>query len=230
MKIHLIFCCIEQNQLISKFLEHYKEQGCDNAICLVEKHIDCNCILKVFPEAKIYLGNLSLDARIKKHDHNAMRRKIPEDSWYVVADVDEFALHETKTLKEIIHETKHDHIRGYLVDRHTKDFSLPRHLEKDIWQQFPRKSKFSEEHGAVTQKIVAAQKHLPISTGHHNCQSKNFSKQETLPVHHFKWWGNVITRLKERNKLSLPWNDELDREIKTLTEISNKNFEPKTFL
>ena len=62
MKIDLIFTCIEQNDLLPKFLTHYQQQGCDNAVCLIERHIDEEGILNVFPNALIYKGKIRLKA------------------------------------------------------------------------------------------------------------------------------------------------------------------------
>ena len=226
--IYLIFTCIEQNELLLKFLEHYKEQGCDNAICLIEKDVSEEIVLKVFPKALIHTGTISLDARVRYYDDNWMRAKLDEDDWYINADVDEFTMHETKKLCDLIQETSHDHIRGRLVDRHTKDFHLPKILEENIWDQFPAQSQFTKEHGGwapqgYVPKIVAAVKSVEIEVGHHGCKSNDFDKGLLLSVHHFKWWGNVFERLTKRNELSLPWNKELERELKTLWKLQVQN-------
>ena len=214
-KIHLIFTCIEQNDLLPKFLEHYKYHGCCNAVCLLEDHVDRSIVLEVFPNAIIYQGKVSLDATIRQEDDNWLRKKIPKYDWYVIADVDEFVFSE-KRLIDVIQRTSCDNIRGYLVDRHTNDLSLPQTLDEDIWKQFPVETTFTKDHGVWDQKVIAAVNILEIKIGHHYCDSNNFDENK-LPIHHFKWWGNVINRLKERNKIPLFWNEELDAQLATLT-------------
>ncbi|MDF2427622.1 MAG: hypothetical protein OPY07_00015, partial [Nitrosopumilus sp.] len=201
---------------------HYKDQGCDNAVCLIEKHVNPNIIKNVYPQSLIYQGPISLDARIRYYDDNWLRSKISDNDWYINADVDEFTMTDKK-LCELIAESKHDHIRGYLVDRHTEDYHIPINLEGDIWAQFPIESRFSRDNGAHTQKVVAASKEVEIEIGHHGCKSNDFDSELILPVYHFKWWGTVVDRLEKRNQLDLPWNRELENQLSVLKSMRAKS-------
>jgi hypothetical protein len=217
----LLFACIEQNDLLYKFLQHYKTQGCINACCAVTCDIDTFVIKDIFPNAVIKQTEVIFNGLKRQLICNKLRSQINANSWYVIADVDEFVLYKNKTLAELVeHANKcgYDNIRGRLIDRFTDDKTLPKKLKENIWEQFPNIiNDFTKNVvQGCDKKVVAAKQPIPIIEGHHDCKSDNYDKYLCLPVYHFKWWGNIIKRLEERYKTNTPWKDESRRVIRWL--------------
>ncbi|MAF24912.1 hypothetical protein CL634_04985 [bacterium] len=147
--------------------------------------------------------------------------------WVIHADIDEF--HEyPSSIMRLITSKKYNAIQGVFVDRVSSDGSII-HIdsEKDIQEQFPIKCNFMKKwyYGQYspptgTVKMMAYRPHLNVSRGGHAVDGggviysmgydlsacldiKTSERKRSTPykIHHFKWHGNILDKLKNRIKV-----------------------------
>jgi hypothetical protein len=181
---------LDRYELWPHFKRHYEQQGVTQFICVSygPQLPGTYTIQANVPVAK-FTGNL--DATLH---NNVIQRVIEPNEWFLIADLDEFAILPGMTLAQATRQADADGancIKGLFADRITADGSFPAQLENDIWQQFPLCTNATERIcGGCPTKIVAIKGPTPVSGGHHILASA-----APMPwvfnawTHHFKWWG-----------------------------------------
>ena len=131
------------------------------------------------------------------------REQYPND-WFLLADQDELQIWPAP-LRDILSDCDArgwDHVRGCFIDRIARDGGFPSvNPAAAIWEQYPLGSCIT---GLVLRgdprKVVAAKGPLPLKKGqHHAYAGRPYpSRQCYVPIHHFKWTGNILDRLAAR--------------------------------
>ena len=143
------------------------------------------------------------------------------DDWFVLADQDELQDWDGRLFEVLDECDRHgfDHVHGTLVDRLARDGSFPPvDPERSLDEQFPLTALLTTPLlRANSRKIVAAKGHVLLAAGQHDAVSGRGRPVSELnvPVHHFKWAGNLIERLTQRvrfyREMGLPVGEESER-------------------
>ncbi|MEH1128484.1 glycosyltransferase family 2 protein [Micromonospora sp. CPCC 206061] len=125
------------------------------------------------------------------------------DDWYVVVDLDEFHVYD-RPLADLIELAEHggyDHVDGCFVDRVAADGGFPDVDGDSLWERFPLG-------GSITSRLVQAPSiktglalgRVPLHIGHHGARGGRGLPREVsyIQVHHFKWTGSVVDRMRKR--------------------------------
>lgn len=125
------------------------------------------------------------------------------DDWYVVVDLDEFHVYD-RPLADLIELCERDgylHVNGCFLDRIAIDGGLPEVGPASLWEQYPLGgSVTSKLLRAPTKKTCLALGRLSMGAGHHGIPGTTGVpwKESCIQVHHFKWTGSVVDRLRRR--------------------------------
>jgi len=132
---------------------------------------------------------------------NAIREEfLPYNSWYAIADLDEFHYFRGKSLLEIAQqaESRHcDAVHGVFFDRIAADGTFPK-IDGTLDDTFPLACDLTRCFGGCCQKIVLARNHVKISSGHHRAKGKIW--RDGAQVHHFKWHHGIQDVIKDRHQ------------------------------
>lgn len=138
--------------------------------------------------------------------HHLDRMRARHRGWQVLADSDEFAA-PGMTFPELVAESEREgrrFVSGLMLDRVAGKGRLipfPDDADADIDRSFPFGGFFT---AAVVKgspfKVVLAKRDLDVRTGNHVPSEKALRRNDVprVPVHHFKWHGDVIRYLDER--------------------------------
>lgn len=163
----------------------------------------------------------SFSAEADAEAQNIARKKfVPLESWYVVADLDEFhAFSSQQSFQEITTAADLDSaeiIYSDFIDRTAEDGVLPQNLNYDqpLGRQFPICCQITRNIlEGCTQKVAIAKASMEISPGHHVSNGKPFHIWGK--THHFKWFGQVLLeqeiRLVEYDKQGRAYQIESER-------------------
>jgi hypothetical protein len=207
--------------LIPHFINHYKNQVDEIcfAVYVTDKYPDIESevkeIIKDFNNVKIVL---TFKDRIYDWDkvtqmYNYIKSK-DINSWWVVADIDEFHLY-SKPLKEIISDCESNSwelVRGGFIDRIGPDGTFPKILNAiSIWHQFPNAGFFRYiMSNACPNKVCIMKGYVEVTSGQHYAriggqttwrwQGWNHPliapfEEYSVQVHHFKWDETSIERI-----------------------------------
>lgn len=210
-KLPVIFSIFDKADLLPHFVHHYAQQGVTEFhCCLYSQKLD-HFVRKTAQDAGVNLTihpNTEVFDHIGRHDaklHNRVRTEsIADGGWYVIADLDEFHRVGIRTLAQTATMAEHEGaqvVMGRLIDRVTKLGALPEAIDsRPIDDQFPYTawltSKVTRGNDA---KILLARKEVPIVSGHHS-PPDGFDSVWRIrgQAHHFKWWGDLIDRYRQR--------------------------------
>jgi hypothetical protein len=125
------------------------------------------------------------------------------DDWYVVADLDEFHVYDRPLIDliEFCERSGYYHVNGCFLDRIAIDGGFPEVGTTSLWEQYPLG-------GAVTMRLLRAPTlktglalgRFHLGGGHHGVRGETGvpRNQSFIQVHHFKWTGSVVERIRTR--------------------------------
>jgi hypothetical protein len=206
----LITILYEDLSLVPFFVEHYAVQGVteflvgayqktgafDAARQLFAAHRNI-----IVPIAGEYSNAADTDIR-----HELCRRYVRPDEWWVVADVDEFHEYPIPLLElcEELDQRQYKFLLSRLLDRISADGSCPRlTLGVPLWEQFPAAAFITRELMASSDvKVMLVRGRELTGVGHHiPVQSVPSEIYVGGMVHHFKWFGDIVAKMKARSNL-----------------------------
>lgn len=199
--------------LLPHFIEHYKNLGVLNfEIILSSFDADSDNIKK----AVTLLASHSITAReiwittnwtTGKSDSklNSIVQSLPEDSWIIRADSDEFHGFPCKVDNFVttLEQEQCNVVAGSMVDHVAKNWKLaPLQADISIFQQFPVETQVRI---GCRKKVLLHKKNIAVTGGHHTvnktgctgCEIKIYEKK--FPVHHFKWFEGVDKKYTDPN-------------------------------
>jgi len=208
--------------LLPHFIEHYQKHVDEINIAVYETELYPNLTKEVSEIIKDYEKvNVVITVQERVFDwekvtqlYNFIKSK-QKDSWYVIADIDEFHLYPNDDLRKIIYdcqENNWDIVRGGFIDRIGKggEFS---ELVKDklIWEQFPNAGFFRYPMSkACPNKICIMRGYVDVTSGQHYAKIEDHTtwrwqgwnhpliapiETHSVQVHHFKWDSTSIERM-----------------------------------
>jgi hypothetical protein len=189
-------------------------------------------------------GEFSEDMKMR-HEEEAIRRNCKSDDFVIYADSDEFQHYPGSLLEDFVGGALGvDHIRGVLVDRVAADGSLaPFDSERSLERQYPMGGDITWKMlKGCPNKIACARADVVLEGGHHyvegrpRCYEEGAQEVPAIDVHHFKWNGGTLGKLKRQRRMrheSLePWRSEhaifleyIDRHGRVLIEDEYFGFE-----
>jgi hypothetical protein len=181
-----------------------------------------------------------------QYEAHAIRKNCTGDDFIIYADSDEFQHYPDNLLQSFMAgELGVDHIRGVLVDRVTSDGQLKTFNRWDsLEEQYPLGGDITWKMlQGCPNKIACAKADVVLEAGHHyvkgrpRCYEEGAEEVPAIDIHHFKWNGETLWKLKRQiqfRDLSLePWRREhakflsyIERHGRIL--IEDKNFGFKT--
>ena len=208
--------------LLPHFIEHYQKHVDEINIAVYETELYPNLNEEVTDIIKNYEKvNIVINVQERIFDwekvtqlYNFVKSK-QKDSWYVIADIDEFHLYPNDDLRELIkdcEENSWDIVRGGFIDRIGRggEFS---ELKDDIsiWEQFPNAGFFRYPMSkACPNKICVMRGYVDVTAGQHYAKIDDHTtwrwqgwnhpliapvKTHSVQVHHFKWDSTSIDRV-----------------------------------
>jgi hypothetical protein len=208
--------------LLPHFIEHYQKHVDEINIAVYETELYPNLTKEVSEIIKDYEKvNVVITVQERVFDwekvtqlYNFIKSK-QKDSWYVIADIDEFHLYPNDDLRKIIYdcqENNWDIVRGGFIDRIGRggEFS---ELVKDklIWEQYPNAGFFRYPMSkACPNKICIMRGYVDVTSGQHYAKIDDHTtwrwqgwnhpliapiETHSVQVHHFKWDSTSIERM-----------------------------------
>jgi Glycosyl transferase family 2 len=205
----LITIIYDDIQLLPQFIWHYSALGVSEFLIGVYENIICYDKIKEITQSyDCYLFAIKgrYDGqRDTTQRHELAARFVGPDEWWVVADLDEF--HEyPDSLRELcltLDAGGFQYLQSHFLDRITEDGSSP-DLKPflPLWAQFPAGAYITEQlNKRKSSKIMLVRGHAKTVSGHHapipGGQQKIFKGGI---VHHFKWHGDIVTKIRKRQK------------------------------
>jgi hypothetical protein len=155
-----------------------------------------------------------------------------QGDWYVPTDLDEFhqMLPDVSSYPELVQLCQSRRVESALntlVDRVKEDLSIPPSIDPHIpiYDQFPKELDLTRSVlGAFPEKIILARYDIEVWGGHHNSPATCHSTYgKTL---HFKWFGNLWEKEKEKYELyrskGYPYSEENRKLLEWLTIHNGK--------
>lgn len=143
-------------------------------------------------------------------------KSLNKNDWYVIADIDEFHLYNTKHLSTIIDDCENNGwilVRGGFLDRIGEDGSFKELNSDDIFKQFPYAGFFRYPLSkACPNKVCLMKGHVEVTPGQHYAKIDGQTTWKwqgwnhpiiapldkwSVQVHHFKWDKTSIDRVKK---------------------------------
>lgn len=246
--IKLISVIGHGTNLIHHFIKHYQKFVDEINFVVYESELypdlskDVNNIIKVYKNVnivKIHRDRIFDWERVTML-YNYVTNKEP-NTWWVVADIDEFHLYSTslKTIIENCEERGQDIVRGGFIDRLGPNGEFSKiEYDTDIFKQFPLAGFFRYPmSGANPNKICILKGHVELTNGQHYAKINGqttwrwqgwnhplINNLTTVQVHHFKWDNTSIERIKAvaDNKQEYSYSNEYGKMFKTLIKNNNK--------
>ena len=235
-------------KLLPHFIDHYKSYVNEINIVVYESDVAPNLYNEVIDIIKIY-ENVKIVKQIKERVfdwekvtelYNEVKLTKP-NSWWVIADIDEFHLYPNDNLHKLIYDCQEngwDIVRGGFIDRVGKNGEFVELKEKkSIWKQFPNGGFFRYPMSkACPNKICIVKGYIEITPGQHYAKIDGhttwrwqgwnhplINPNSTVQVHHFKWDKTSIDRVKAvaDNKKEYSYSDEYNLMFNSL---KNDNF------
>ena len=211
-------------ELLPHFIEHYQKQVDEIEIAVYETELyptlnnEVSQIIKNYDKVKIAITiqERLFDWEKVTHLYNFIKSK-DKDSWYVIADIDEFHLYPKDNLHNLIYECQEnnwDIIRGGFIDRIGRGGEFTE-LKNDvsIWEQFPNAGFFRYPMSkACPNKICVVKGYVDVTAGQHYAKINDQTtwrwqgwnhpliapiETHSVQVHHFKWDSTSINRILE---------------------------------
>jgi hypothetical protein len=208
--------------LLPHFIEHYQKHVDEINIAVYETELypnlteEINKVIKNYEKVNVVITiqERVFDWEKVTHLYNFVKSKNKE-SWYVIADIDEFHLYPDDSLHELLYdcqENNWDIVRGGFIDRigHEGEFSeLVENVS--IWEQFPNAGFFRYPMSkACPNKICVMRGYVDITSGQHYAKIDGHTtwrwqgwshpliapvNTHSVQVHHFKWDSTSIDRV-----------------------------------
>jgi hypothetical protein len=152
---------------------------------------------------------------------NQAKAKIGGDGWYIPADIDEFHVINNlnfQEVAEICQSQDKKYVLSFFADRLTASKTILKEIKPDIniFEQFPIEIPMTRQiGGGADQKVCLAHTSIDIGTGHHYVENDT-NNANALDIYgttyHFKWFGNLLDREKEKLRTNAlhgkPWAQE----------------------
>jgi hypothetical protein len=211
--IYLV-CCIGVEydyDIVLHFVKHYKEIGVDKFLLILntedensEKLKYVQNILRKYDikEEVIWIGDFQ-DTIKTQHMKQVVLDNANLEDWIVIADVDEFQKYYMDLRKLISYCDKMNYncVMGEFVDRLTESGKIVDINEDiNIWEVFPIKTSMKYWNDTEYSKVLLKKAYVEVEEGHH-CPVDDKSCSyfpSLLEVHHFKWRGKILDKLKYR--------------------------------
>lgn len=222
--IKLITVIGHGTELLPHFIEHYQKQVDEIEIAVYETELyptlsnEVSLIIENYDNVKI---SITIQERLfdwekVTHLYNFIKSK-DKDSWYVIADIDEFHLYPKDNLHNLIYECQEnnwDIVRGGFIDRIGRggEFTELKN-EVSIWEQFPNAGFFRYPMSkACPNKICVVKGYVDVTAGQHYAKINDQTtwrwqgwnhpliapiETHSVQVHHFKWDSTSINRILE---------------------------------
>lgn len=208
--------------LLPHFIEHYQKHVDEINIAVYETEMYPNLneevteVIKNYEKVNIVIKiqDRLFDWEKVTHLYNYIKSK-NKDSWYVIADIDEFHLYPNDNLHKLIYdcqENNWDIVRGGFIDRIGRGGEFNELIENvSIWEQFPNAGFFRHPmSNACPNKICVIKGYVDITSGQHYAKIDGQTTwrwqgwnhpliapidTHSVQVHHFKWDTTSIERI-----------------------------------
>jgi hypothetical protein len=208
--------------LLQHFIEHYQKHVDEINIAVYETELypnlteEINKVIKNYEKVNvaITIQERVFDWEKVTHLYNFIKSK-QRDSWYVIADIDEFHLYPNDNLHKLIYdcqENNWDIVRGGFIDRIGRGGEFNELLDNvSIWEQFPNAGFFRYPmSNACPNKICVIKGYVDITAGQHYAKIDGQTTwrwqgwhhpliapidTHSVQVHHFKWDITSIERI-----------------------------------
>lgn len=208
--------------LLPHFIEHYQKHVDEINIAVYETEMYPNLneevteIIKNYEKVNIVIKiqDRLFDWEKVTHLYNYIKSK-NKNSWYVIADIDEFHLYPDDNLHKLIYdcqENNWDIVRGGFIDRIGRGGEFNELIENvSIWEQFPNAGFFRYPmSSACPNKICVIKGYVDVTSGQHYAKIDGQTTwrwqgwnhpliapidTHSVQVHHFKWDATSIERV-----------------------------------
>lgn len=208
--------------LLPHFIEHYQKHVDEINIAVYETELHPNLTEEINQVIKNYEKvNVVITVQERVFDwekvtqlYNFVKSK-RKDSWYVIADIDEFHLYPNDDLHKLIYdcqENNWDIVRGGFIDRIGRGGEFTELVnDVSIWEQFPNAGFFRYPMSkACPNKICIMKGYVDVTAGQHYAKINDHTtwrwqgwshpliapiKTHSVQVHHFKWDSTSIDRV-----------------------------------
>ena len=208
--------------LLPHFIEHYQKHVDEINIAVYETELHPNLTEEINQVIKNYENvNVVITVQERVFDwekvtqlYNFVKSK-RKDSWYVIADIDEFHLYPNDDLRELIkdcEENNWDIVRGGFIDRIGRGGEFNELVDNvSIWEQFPNAGFFRYPMSkACPNKICIMKGYVDVTAGQHYAKINDHTTwrwqgwshpliapvdTHSVQVHHFKWDSTSIDRV-----------------------------------
>ena len=208
--------------LLPHFIEHYQKHVDEINIAVYETELYPNLNEEVTEVIKNYENvNIIIKVQERIFDwekvtqlYNFIKSK-QKNSWYVVADIDEFHLYPNDSLSKLIYdceENNWDIVRGGFIDRIGRGGEFSELKDNVlIWEQFPNAGFFRYPMSkACPNKICVVKGYVDVTAGQHYAKIEDQTtwrwqgwnhpliaptNTHSVQVHHFKWDSTSIDRV-----------------------------------
>jgi len=208
--------------LLPHFIEHYQKHVDEINIAVYETELypnltqEINEIIKNYEKVNVVITiqERVFDWEKVTHLYNFIKSR-EKESWYVIADIDEFHLYPNDSLHKLIYdceENNWDIVRGGFIDRIGLDGTFPEIQSNElIWKQFPNAGFFRYQMSqACPNKICVMKGYVDVTPGQHYAKIDDHTtwrwqgwnhpliaptKTHSVQVHHFKWDVTSIERV-----------------------------------
>lgn len=147
-----------------------------------------------------YLGVEDMQVRVDRIS-DFRRDELGGERYVLNADCDEFIAEPGRQLA-LLEAGGHDYLVGRLVDRFALGGETPAVRDEDqVFERFPLCSYFSyETMGATITKVPISRPGIRHRVGLHKIEhAEQYSRPGwEIPVHHLKWHGDIIPRIRAR--------------------------------
>jgi len=195
--------------LIRQWLAYYREAGVETFHVFfnhyedeAERLPDFEALLAA-PDIHVvmtYLGVEDMQLRVDRIS-DFRRDELGDQDYVLNADCDEFIARPRRML-ELLREGDYDYLVGRLVDRFALGGKTPPvTAEAAVFTRYPLCSYFSyEAMGALITKVPISRPGLRHRIGLHRIEEAERYRRPAweVPVHHLKWHGRIIPRIRER--------------------------------
>jgi tellurite resistance-related uncharacterized protein len=208
--------------LLPHFIEHYQKHVDEINIAVYETELHPNLTEEINEIIKDYdKVNVVITVQERVFDwekvtqlYNFVKSK-RKDSWYVIADIDEFHLYPNDDLRKLIkdcEENNWDIVRGGFIDRIGRGGEFSELVNNvSIWEQFPNAGFFRYPMSqACPNKICVMKGYVDVTAGQHYAKINDHTTwrwqgwshpliapadTHSVQVHHFKWDSTSIDRV-----------------------------------
>jgi hypothetical protein len=212
-----LICCIGVEydyDIVSHSIKYYRELGVDRFLFILntedensEKLKYVQNILRKYniEEEMVWIGEFDDSVKTRNMEQIVLENTDSKD-WVITIDVDEFHKYDIDLKKFIFYCEKKNYncVWGRFVDRLTENGKIVDiNEDTNIWDIFPVKTDMRYWNRTSYRKILLRKSYIKVKGGHHFCVDDKKCKYfpYRMEVHHFKWRGELIKKLKRRVEL-----------------------------